>query len=91
MCIRCVYYTVMMFFLQEELTLQCLFAPSDGSHHIQVPVIDLMIQGSIRFYCHGAVGMTREWLLTDNITPAATVVEMMFASMPENLRQIYFT
>ena len=33
---------------------------------------------------------TREWLLNDNITPAETVVEMMFRSMPENLRKIYF-
>jgi hypothetical protein len=35
--------------------------------------------------------MTREWLLTDNITPAETVVEMMFKSMPEFLQKIYFT
>ncbi len=42
-----------------------------------------------RPFCH-TVGMTREWLLTDNITPAETIVEMMFASMPENLRSIFF-
>jgi hypothetical protein len=34
--------------------------------------------------------MTREWLLTDNITPAETIVKMMFSSMPENLRSIFF-
>ena len=34
--------------------------------------------------------MTREWLMTDNITPAETVVEMMFNSMPENIRSIFF-
>lgn len=45
---------------------------------------------SIRLYCYGAVGMTREWLLEDNITPAETVVEMMFQSMPEALRNIFF-
>ncbi len=26
----------------------------------------------------------------DNITPAETVVEMMFHSMPENMKRIYF-
>ena len=38
----------------------------------------------------GAVGMTQEWVLTDNITSAETVVQMMFHSMPENLRKIFF-
>jgi len=37
------------------------------------------------------LGMTREWLLQDNITPAETIVEMMFRSMPEDLRKIYFS
>lgn len=45
---------------------------------------------SIRLYCFGTVGMTREWLLNDNITPAETIVGMMFASMPGNLREIFF-
>lgn len=44
---------------------------------------------SIRLYCYGTVGMTREWVLQDNITPADVIVRMMFASMPERLRQIY--
>ncbi len=44
---------------------------------------------SIRLYCYGTVGMTREWVLQDNITPADVIVRMMFASMPESLRQIY--
>ena len=30
--------------------------------------------------------MTQEWVLNDNITSAETVVRMMFASMPENMR-----
>ena len=34
--------------------------------------------------------MTLEWVLNDNITSAETVVQMMFNSMPESLRQIYF-
>ncbi len=38
----------------------------------------------------GAVGMTREWVLQDNMTSAETIVQMMFSSMPDSLRQIYF-
>lgn len=45
---------------------------------------------SIRLYCYGTLGMTREWLLNDNITPADVIVRMMFASMPEKLRKLYF-
>lgn len=52
--------------------------------------LDTQILYSIRLYCYGCVGMTREWLMNDNITPAETVVEMMFHSMPENIRKIYF-
>lgn len=35
--------------------------------------------------------MTREWLLHDNITPAEIAVEMMFASMPEHMRRVFFS
>jgi len=52
--------------------------------------LDAQTQYSIRLYCYGAVGMTREWLLKDNITPAETVVTMMFRSMPESLRSALF-
>ena len=48
-----------------------------------------IIKFSIRLYCFGCVAMTREWVLQDNITPAVGVVQMMFASMPKRLRQIY--
>ena len=51
---------------------------------------DAQLLFSIRLYCYGAVGMTKEWVLQDNVTSADTIVEMMFASMPESLRQIYF-
>ena len=57
---------------------------------LSAETLDAQTQFSIRLYCYGAVGMTREWLLNDNITPAETVVEMMFASMPESLRKIFF-
>lgn len=53
-------------------------------------VLDAQLAYSIRFYCMGAVGMTREWVLNDNITSAETVVRMMFASMPENMRAAVF-
>ncbi len=45
---------------------------------------------SIRLYCYGSVGMTKEWVLRDNITSAETLVQMMFNSMPEQLKKIYF-
>ena len=53
-------------------------------------ILDTQLAYSIRFYCMGAVGMTQEWVLNDNITSAETVVQMMFASMPENMRTILF-
>ena len=53
-------------------------------------ILDTQLAYSIRFYCMGSVGMTQEWVLTDNITSAETVVQMMFNSMPENLRKILF-
>ena len=53
--------------------------------------LDTQTQYSIRLYCYGTLGMTREWLLNDNITPAETVVRMMFSSMPQSLRNIYFS
>lgn len=53
-------------------------------------LLDEQLRFSIRLYCYGAVGMTREWLLHDNITPAETAVELMFGSMPENMRNVFF-
>ncbi len=57
---------------------------------LRTDLLDTQLSYSIRFYCMGAVGMTQEWVLTDNITSAETVVRMMFASMPENMRSILF-
>ena len=54
-----------------------------------VDQLDTQTRYSIRLYCYGTVGMTREWVPQDNITPADGIVRMMFASMPERLRQIY--
>ena len=55
-----------------------------------VDTLDTQLAYSIRFYCTGSVGMTREWVLNDNITSAETAVKMMFASMPENMRRVLF-
>lgn len=61
-----------------------------AKERLQTNLLDTQTAFSIRLYCYGALGMTREWLLTDNITPAETAVTMMFNSMPESLRRIFF-
>lgn len=53
-----------------------------------IKLLDKQTEFSIKLYCYGCAGMTREWLLFDNITPARTVVEMMFHSMPEELKSL---
>ena len=57
---------------------------------LQADTLDTQLSYSIRLYCYGAVGMAKEWILTDNVTSADTAVRMMFASMPENLRAVLF-
>lgn len=44
----------------------------------------------IRFYCYGAIGITREWLVFENTTPAETIVEKLFRAMPSDLRMLFF-
>ncbi len=63
---------------------------NEAKRILETDILDTQTAYSIRLYSYGTIGMTREWLLTDNITPAETVVEMMFNSMPEVLRKIYF-
>lgn len=53
---------------------------------LNTEALDAETRFSIRLYCHGTVAMTREWLLNDNITPADTIVRMMFTSLPEPLK-----
>lgn len=50
--------------------------------------LDPQLEYSVRFYTMGAVGMTREWALNDNVTSSRTIVEMMFFSMPESMKKI---
>lgn len=52
---------------------------------LRTDVLDTQLRFSIRLYCYGSVGMTKEWLLYDNTTSAEVVVEIMFNSMPKDL------
>ena len=52
---------------------------------LHTEVLDTQLKFSIRHYCYGSVGMTKEWLLYNNTTSAEVVVEMMFNSMPKAL------
>ncbi|MCR4610984.1 MAG: TetR family transcriptional regulator [Lachnospiraceae bacterium] len=51
--------------------------------------LDVQTKYSIRLYCYGTLGMTREWVLEDNITPSRAVVKMMFEAMPDALKEIF--
>ena len=57
---------------------------------LHTDTLDTQLLFSIRLYCYGGVGMSREWILNDNVTSAETVIAMMFQSMPESMHQIYF-
>lgn len=51
--------------------------------------LDPQMEYSIRLYCYGTLGMTREWVLNDNITPAKTAAAMMYEAMPESMKRIF--
>ncbi len=53
-------------------------------------VLDPQMSFSIRLYCYGCVGMTKEWALHDDKTSAESEVDMMYASMPEEMRSVFF-
>lgn len=57
---------------------------------LKTDVLDTQTAFSIRMYCYGSVSMSKEWVLYDNKTSPTTLVKMMFASMPDSLRSIYF-
>ena len=57
---------------------------------LQTDVLSAQLLFSIRLYCYGTTAMTKEWILDDNVTSAETVVEMMFESMPEVMKSVYF-
>ena len=52
--------------------------------------LDPQLEYSVKFYTMGAVGMTRDWALNDNFTSSRVIVQMMFLSMPEEMRKILF-
>ncbi len=64
---------------------------ASAKEKLGVVQLDTQTKFSIRLYCYGCVGMTKEWILQDNISPAEVLVQMMFASMPEALRTIFFS
>ena len=39
---------------------------------------------------YGTLGMAWEWLMKDNLTPAEAVVRMMFGSMLESSKPVFF-
>lgn len=53
-------------------------------------ILTVLPQFLLVVFLHEFTYMTQEWVLDDNITSAETVVQMMFNSMPENLRTILF-
>ena len=63
----------------------------EAKKRLKTEVLDTPLRFSIRMYCYASVGMTREWLLNDNKTPAKTEVLMMFEAMPLGIRDIFFS
>ena len=57
---------------------------------LHTDALDAQILFSIRMYSYGTIAMSREWIFNDDITSAETVVKMMYATMPENLRKKLF-
>lgn len=62
---------------------------AEAKKNMKTDTLDAQLIYSIRLYCHGTVGMTREWILDDNKADASTIVEMMFQSMPKNMISIF--
>ena len=63
---------------------------NEAQKKLNTDVLDAQLKYSIRLYCYGCVGMTKEWFLNDNTTSSEIIVKMMFESMPNNMRNIYF-
>ena len=61
-----------------------------AKERLHTDALDAQTIFSIRMYAYGTIAMSREWIFQDNKTSAETEVEMMFTTMPEILRQIYF-
>ena len=61
-----------------------------AKQRLNTDTLDAQTVFSIRMYSYGTIAMSSEWILKDNVTPAETVVDMMFTTMPENLKRIFF-
>ncbi|MBO7710573.1 MAG: TetR family transcriptional regulator [Lachnospiraceae bacterium] len=57
---------------------------------LKTDTLDAQLAFSIRLYCYGGIWMSKEWILQDNITSAETIIQMMFQSMPQSLRDLFF-
>ncbi len=57
---------------------------------LNVNTLSFELEYMVKFYCMGAVGMTRDWVLNDNITSSKTIVKLMFSSMPSQIKDIIF-
>ncbi|MDO5292275.1 MAG: TetR/AcrR family transcriptional regulator C-terminal domain-containing protein [bacterium] len=61
----------------------------EAKKKMKADTLDTQLIFSIRLFCHGAIGMTREWILDDNKMDASTIVEMLFQSMPKNMTFLF--
>ena len=52
--------------------------------------VDPRLVFCIRLYCHGALNMAKEWLMSENPEPAIVVARTLFDSMPQILHQALF-
>lgn len=57
----------------------------EAKKKMKVDILDIKLIFSIRLFCHGAIGMIREWIVEDNKMDASTIVQMAFQSMPKNM------
>jgi hypothetical protein len=74
-------------YIQQYFTDEYTKAAKEKMH---TDILSAQMLFSIRLYCYGATAMARKWILNDNVTSAETVVEMMFESMPEVMKSVYF-
>ncbi len=58
---------------------------------LKTDTLDAQMAFSIRLYCYGGIGTSKEWILQDNITSAETIIQMQFNSMPQSLQKMFFS
>ncbi|MCR5760409.1 MAG: TetR/AcrR family transcriptional regulator, partial [Sphaerochaetaceae bacterium] len=60
------------------------------SQALGTEITDSQLVFSIRVFCYGALGVIREWIFSDNITPASVELNLICNSMPENLKKFFY-